>query len=66
MSHLGSINLIWNGVVIKNINLQALVAKNREVFQAAAFATVQTGTLQIKITSKGKPVDIDGVGVSAV
>jgi hypothetical protein len=62
----GSVRVLWNGVVIKQISLQASPGAIKRVFKIPAFATQQSGTARIEVTSTGKPVNIDGLEVSAL
>jgi hypothetical protein len=62
----GSVRVLWNGVVVKKISLQASPGAMKRVFKIPAFATQQSGTARIEIASTGKPVNIDGLEVSAL
>ena len=60
----GSVRVFWNGVVVKKISLRASPGATKQVFKIPAFATQQTGTVRIEVTSTRKPVNIDGLEVS--
>jgi hypothetical protein len=60
----GSVRVLWNGVVVKKISLQASPGATKRVFKIPAFATQQSGVARIEVTSTGKPVNIDGLEVS--
>ena len=61
----GSVQVKWNGVVVKKISLQASPGGLKRVFKITTFASQQSGTVRIEVTSTGKPVNIDGLEVSA-
>jgi hypothetical protein len=58
----GSISLAFGGTT-KTFNLQAATTK-REVLFVMDTGSVHSGTATIKVTSTGKPVQIDGLGAS--
>jgi hypothetical protein len=60
----GEVSVLWNGTVVKKISLQASPGTTKRVFKLPAFASQQSGTARIEITSAGKPVNIDGLEVS--
>lgn len=60
----GSVRVLWNGVVVKKISLQASPGATRRVFKIPAFPTMQSGTVRIEVTSAGKPANIDGLEVN--
>jgi hypothetical protein len=62
----GSVRVLWNGAVVKTISLQASPGTTKRVFKIPAFATQQSGTARIEVTSTGKPVNIDGLEISAL
>ena len=62
----GTIQILWNGTVLRQVSLTTSTTIKKSLVQVAPFTSVQTGTLQVKVVSSGKRVEIDGVGVSAV
>lgn len=66
----GSVELVWNNVVQQVINLDCAAVpqcsgeKKLVLFQANPFGSVQNGTLILRVSTSGKAVKIDGVGVS--
>jgi hypothetical protein len=60
----GNLRVLWNGVVVKKVSLQASPGATRRIFKIPAFATQQSGTARIEVTSTGKPVNIDGLEIS--
>jgi hypothetical protein len=62
----GSIQVLWNGTVLAQLNLAASTTTKKSLVQLPPFASVQSGTVTVKVVSTGKPVEIDALGVSAV
>jgi hypothetical protein len=62
----GSVRVLWNGTVVKTISLQASPGTTKHVFKIPAFASLQSGTARIEVTTAGKPVNVDGLEVSPV
>ena len=62
----GTIQILWNDVLLQQVSLTASTTIKRALITLAPFASVQTGTLKVKVVSSGKRVEIDGLGVSAV
>lgn len=59
----GQIDARWNGAVVDHIDLRSRRTKKSRVFAVASFASPQTGTLEIRITTRSRPVRIDGIGI---
>jgi ribosomal protein L32 len=62
----GSIKIYWNGVLKHTYNLHAGSVQKKVYLSAVSFSSVHVGTLKIVVSSSGKPVIIDGLGISAV
>jgi hypothetical protein len=62
----GTIEIAWNGTVLKRVDLTAATTARKSLIQLAPFTSVQSGTVTIKVVTSGKRVEIDGLGVSAV
>jgi hypothetical protein len=62
----GSVTVLFNGNAIGSFNLTSASLTRKVLLTLPAFSSVKTGTVAIKVTSTGKKVDIDGLGVSAV
>jgi hypothetical protein len=62
----GSIKIYWNGVLKHTYNLHAGSVQKKVYLSAVSFSSVKVGTLKIVVSSSGKPVIIDGLGISAV
>jgi hypothetical protein len=59
----GSIEVRFDGQVVKTISLQSGTARDRVAIEVASFDETQIGTITIEVTSTGKRVQIDGLGV---
>jgi hypothetical protein len=57
----GRVKVLWNGVAVAGANLAAGATHHRQLIVLPAFASPQTGTVAIQVTSSGKPVEIDGL-----
>jgi hypothetical protein len=62
----GSIKIYWNGSLKHTYSLHASSTRKKVYLSAVSFSSVHTGTLRIVVSSSGKPVIIDALGVSAV
>lgn len=62
----GRVKVFWNGTLLKEINLAANVVRKKQLFPLATFAAAETGTVRIVVSSRRMPVEIEGLGVSAV
>jgi hypothetical protein len=62
----GSIKIYWNGSLKHTYSLKASRVLKKIYLSAVSFSSVQVGTLKIVVSSSGKPVIIDGLGISAV
>ena len=60
----GAVQVYWNGTPLRRVSLKSQRLRRRVKFDVADFPSRQSGTLVIKVVSAGKPVRIDGVGVS--
>jgi hypothetical protein len=59
----GSVVVLWNASQIASVNLHAKRAKHK-TFDIVSFGVVQSGTLTVEVSSIGKAVKIDSVGIS--
>jgi len=62
----GTIGISWNGTLVARVSLAAPTARLRQVLARLVLPGGAAGTLRITVLSSGKPVLIDGVGLSAV
>ena len=59
----GQIRAYWNGKFVKTFDQDETPAEYRDVYTVLNFATVHTGTLEIRVIGGTGPVRIDGVAV---
>ena len=62
----GSIKIYWNGSLQHTYSLNAGSVHKKVYLSAVSFSSIHVGTLKIVVSSSGKPVIIDGLGVSHV
>lgn len=60
----GKIAVSFAGKVIGKANLKAPGVHKKQVVDLEEFASVKTGKVRVKVISSGKPVKIEGLGVS--
>ena len=60
----GTVNVKMGGTLLKKVSLAATATKKQQVIPLATFPGVVAGTITITVTTSGKPVFIDGLGVS--
>jgi hypothetical protein len=60
----GTVKVLLEGELLRKISLDRDTRMRRRVIPIATFSEPRSGTLTIRITSEGKPVVIDGLGVS--
>jgi hypothetical protein len=61
----GSLKVFFEGVLLKKVGLHAKSMKKLEFVRLATFSAPRTGTLRVRVVSRGKLVRVDGVGVTA-
>jgi hypothetical protein len=60
----GTVQVLWNGAVIKTVNLHTATTLRKQVIGLATFASVRTGTLTIiDFGPTGRPVILEGLMV---
>ena len=57
----GTIAVLWNGRLLRKIDLRSSGPQRTRVLQVAQFQTVRTGTVVIRVVSRGKPVVVDAL-----
>lgn len=62
----GRIDVLFGGKLLKRIQLRSSTAQKLRVIDLANFDSVQTGTVKIRVVSRGKLVRVEGLGVRAV
>ncbi len=61
----GSVTVRWRGRVVKEISLAARRTRPSTLVAIARFPAAERGVLKVNVTSSGRPVRVDGLGVSA-
>jgi calcineurin-like phosphoesterase family protein len=61
----GTVSVYWNGSLLRTVQLSASERRTRQVVRLAVFERVNRGSVLIRVTSVGKRVAIDGLGVSS-
>lgn len=59
----GTVQVKWNGTVIRNVSLRSSTTKRQVVIALKTFPTPTSGTVQVVVTSTSKPVVLEGLGV---
>ena len=62
----GSVTVYWNGKALRTINVGYPFPAKRQIFPLVRFKAVQAGSVRIVLTSIGKRVKIEGLGISRV
>jgi hypothetical protein len=60
----GTIQLLWNGTVLQTISLRSSTTRTAQLLTAINLGSLQTGAVSAQVASSGRPVEIDGLGVS--
>jgi hypothetical protein len=60
----GKVQVLLGTTSLKTVNLASRNGQTQQVFTVATFSAVQTGTVTLKVTTAGKQVTVDGLGVS--
>jgi hypothetical protein len=61
----GTIKVFFRSKLLRTIRLRAGSIRKRQIVDLAIFKAVRSGSLRALVTSSGRPVKIEGVGVSA-
>jgi hypothetical protein len=61
----GSVNVYWNGSLLRTVRLGANLRRNRQIVNLAAFDHLTRGSISIRVTSVAKSVAIDGLGAAS-
>jgi hypothetical protein len=62
----GSVAVRWRGRVVKRVRLRAASTRRRTLIPVTSFSGRRRGTVRVDVISAGRPVRVDGLGVSAV
>ena len=60
----GTVRVYWDVGLSRSINLAASSVRKRQVIPIVSFDFVRTANIRVVVASSGKPVHIDGLGVS--
>jgi hypothetical protein len=60
----GVVDVLLDGKRLKRINLASTALHKLQVIQVASFPGVRHGTVLLRVASSGKPVRIEGFGIS--
>jgi hypothetical protein len=64
-SSCGTVDVLWNGTVIGHVNLASAHGSHKRLIPIRRFTSVRQGTVTLRVTSTGKRVEIEGLGISA-
>jgi hypothetical protein len=59
----GYVQVLWNNVPVKNINLYSSTTRYRQLILAAQWTSAHTGTLAVKALSSGRYVTLEGLDI---
>lgn len=62
----GTVKVFFRNKLLRRIRLGAGSTRKKQIVNLAVFNTVRSGKLRVVVTSSGRPVKIEGLGVSAV
>ena len=62
----GTVKVFWGTTLLKTVSLVSSTTVHRKVITIAQFSAAKTGTIVIKVSTSGKAVLIDGLGVKRV
>jgi len=60
----GAIQIFWGSRLIHTYSLHSASTRKQVFLVAVSFRRVNRGTVRIRVSSSGKPVIIDGLGVT--
>lgn len=60
----GAVDVLWNGALLRRIDLNHPTVARQALFLVKLFSSARVGDITIKVVSSGKPVYIDGLGLS--
>jgi hypothetical protein len=63
-SNCGKVQVLLGSTSLKTVNLASRNGQTEKVIPVASFTSVQTGTVTLRVTTAGKRVIIDGLGIS--
>lgn len=60
----GTVDVYLGATKLKRISLSSSTTKRRQVISVAAFSSVKSGTVKVKVVSSGKDVFVEGLGLA--
>jgi len=60
----GAVEVRMGGTLLKKVNLASATTQKKQLMPVASFPGVVSGTVTVTVATSGKPVFIDGLGVS--
>jgi acid phosphatase type 7 len=60
----GSVVVLWNGHVLKRIDLRSTAVEKNRLLPVVLLRAVRNGSVTIRISSRGRPVKIEGLGLA--
>jgi hypothetical protein len=61
----GTLGVYWKGTLLKKLNLAASSTAKKQLITVATFGSSRSGTVKLVVLSSGRPVIVEGLGVSA-
>ena len=62
----GAVDVLFNGRLLKRVNLNAKFSARRVLVRVAKFASVRRGTVLVRVATQKARVKIEGIGVTTV
>ncbi|MQB00852.1 MAG: S8 family serine peptidase [Actinobacteria bacterium] len=62
----GRVKVVWGRTLLAKVSLDAGRTRKKRIIDVAAFSRVRRGRVKVIVISRGKPVKIEGLGVSRV
>jgi hypothetical protein len=60
----GTVQILWNGTLLKQVSLAAATLEKKRLLALGPFPSLQEGTVRMRVSSSGRPVQIDGLAAS--
>ena len=60
----GTVRVYLGSTLLRSISLYSATTINRRIFTVAKFTSIRSGTVTVKVSSSGRRVFIDGLGIS--
>jgi hypothetical protein len=59
------VQIFWNGTLLKQVSLAAPTPEKKQLLTIGPFPSLREGTVRMRVSSSGHPVQIDGLAVSS-